>query len=265
MISVNFTKYHGQGNDYLYIMQNELRADINLNDLAIKMSDRHFGVGSDGIVILSNCESADIMMRIYNADGSEAEMCGTALRSTAFYISTLLNKKTLSVMTKSGLKYAIIHPDSVEVDMGQAISLADYPVEIKTASNTFKGFYISMGNPHFVINQSLEDKNNLPIWGNQIENDPYFVNKTNVEFVKIINKNEICVDIWERGSGITLACGTGACASVFALFNAGLLNNDVKVNLPGGIVRVNLDNNMHLRLIGPVEKVMTGLYYYGGL
>lgn len=265
MQTIKFIKMHGQGNDYLYIFEKDLAPDTDYVDLAIQMSDRHFGIGSDGIVILSTDPKADIKMRILNADGSEAEMCGTALRSTAALLCGLLNKSELVILTNSGYKNALVRNDDIEVDMGEALLLEDNSVRIEVANRVFTGYYVSMGNPHFIIFEKLSDSDELKKWGSKIENHPYFKNKTNVEFVEIINNQEIKVDIWERGSGITLACGTGACASFFIANYLNKVNSEARMTLPGGTVLVKLDNNKHLKLIGSVNRVMSGLYYYGGV
>ncbi len=260
MPEFDFIKMHGQGNDYVYFK--DLPINLDFSDLAIKTSDRHFGIGSDGIVVINSTPNADVEMRMWNNDGSEAEMCGTALRSVCYLIFKNTGKKEMSVLTKSGLKKGIIEEDlSVTVNMGTPSVLSE-KVELLIDSIPFQGAYISMGNPHFVIYDHSLSIDQINYYGSKLEMHSFFKDRANIEFVQIISKNEINVMVWERGSGITLACGTGASASAYfgmKLFN---LDNDIKVQLPGGFVRVFLDKDEQLYLNGNIKITCEGKYYY---
>jgi len=262
MAKIKFIKMHGQGNDYLFIFAEDLDKDIHLPSLSKAMSDRHFGAGSDGIVILSQTDDADIKMDIYNADGSLAEMCGTALRCTVYLMADLLNKNQITVLTGSGIKKGFVENHTVTVNMGKATLLSNSEVYLAVENRIFSGYYVSMGNPHFIIFEPMNLTDQLKQWGSKIENHSFFENRSNVEFVEILSENEINVNVWERGSGITLACGTGACASAFISNQVKKLSNKLKVNLPGGSVTVSLDINEEIHLMGLVNSVYHGIYHY---
>ncbi len=243
---MNFTKITAQGNDYLYFDYLEKTApEIDMVEFAKTYSNRYFGVGSDGIVWMLPSEKADLRMRIWNADGTEAEMCGSALRSVVMIYGQKYSKKEVSVETNSGIKSGEITDFSnkiVEVNMGE-VDFLNYAETIAIQLKT--GYQVEVGNPHFVI----FDEDDINKFGKLIGENPFFVNGTNVELVKVVSKNEIDIKIWERGSGATLACGTGATASAAIAMKKYRLNDQVKVNMPGGSVYVKFkkdENNYYL-------------------
>jgi len=257
---MDFVKMHGAGNDFIIIdSRKEGMESIDLPEMAIKLCDRNFGVGADGLLIASPSKSADVKMRMFNPDGSEAEMCGNGIRCFAKYIYERQEKKKeiISVETLAGIMLPSIieHKGKVaivEVDMGM-------PRDIKrTKVKKFDAILVSMGNPHCVI--FLDDLNNIDIGivGPEIENDKMFPNRTNVEFVNIVNNKEIVIKVWERGAGETLACGTGACAAVVAGVTAKKLERDVLVHLPGGNLDIEWQDDDHVILRGPAETVFEG-------
>ncbi|MBE6007869.1 MAG: diaminopimelate epimerase [Lachnospiraceae bacterium] len=260
---MKFTKMEGLGNDYIYI--NCFEEKIKYPEkLAVKMSDRHFGIGSDGLVLIMPDDNADFYMRMFNSDGTEAEMCGNAARCVAKYVyeKGLTDKSEINLNTLSGIKKLKLIVDekkvsAVTVDMGipvigEKIILTDKKLEFCC---------ISMGNPHAVT--FVNDVNNcmLEITGPEVEKDAYFENKTNVEFVEIINRNRIKMRVWERGSGETLACGTGACAVMVAAVINGFTDRKAEIELLGGklIVEWNEDDG-RLYMTGPAEFCFDGVW-----
>jgi len=252
MANINFTKMNGLGNDFIIIGYSEYQKTNLLPDkLALKLCNRNFGIGADGLIIVNpNSEKADISWIFYNSDGTPAQMCGNGMRCFARYIydKKIINKKEFSVETNAGIIIPkIISDTEVCVNMGKPI-LEPEKIPCKSETNLNipysiddKNFLlntVSMGNPHCVIFVEKDSKNLALKCGSTIENDELFPEKTNVEFVEILSKNEIVINVWERGCGITLACGTGACATTVAGILNGYLNNTVKVNLPGGILKI---------------------------
>lgn len=238
---MKFQKWHGLGNDFILIKDSLKKP----NFLAKKLCHRHFGIGADGLVLILSSEKADCRMRIFNPDGSEAEMCGNAIRCVAQYIG----KEKLKVETLAGITQVEIIGSKVRVNMGKA----------KHLGNFGRITAISMGNPHAVLFVENFDFN----WqkrGQEIENSRrLFPQKTNVEFVKVVDKNNLEVKVWERGAGATLACGTGACASTYASFLKKKTNNKVNVHLPGGKLKIEInDNNDNIYMTGPATKVFEG-------
>ena len=248
---IPFTKLHGIGNDYIYI--NAIKHPVeNPKKLAIAMSNRNFGVGSDGLILILPSDKADFTMRMFNADGSEAEMCGNGIRGFAKYVYDhgLTKKTTIAVETLAGVKQVRctvkngkVH--TVTVDMGEPILLRDkIPMlgnpgtvieeDLHVDGVKFSITAVSMGNPHVVI--YVEDVKNFPVekYGPMIENHELFPKRTNVEFVQIVTGKEVIQRTWERGSGETLACGTGACAAVVTGIQCGLLVSPVTVDMRGG-------------------------------
>lgn len=263
-LTINFTKMQGLGNDFILIDTRKEKLDgLDLKQMALDLCDRHFGIGADGVLLLWPSTKAHYRMQVINSDGSEAEMCGNGIRCFARYAyeTDKLTEEILSVETAAGtLLPAIIKENGqisgVEVDMGQ-------PKNEGTVK--LKGFQfqkISMGNPHavtFVANLAEIDLAEL---GSEIENDHHFPNRTNVEFVKVISDKEIEVLVWERGAGETLACGTGACASLVAANLAGKTGRRALVRLPGGNLDIELSEDGHVLMRGPAEKVFEGTYLY---
>lgn len=248
MTKIKFTKMNGLGNDFVILDYEEYRKiSIEKNELAKKICDRHFGIGADGLMIVNlEPENADIGWFFYNSDGSAAQMCGNGIRCFAKYAfqNGLVNKKEFSVDTLAGKIIPKINDDgTVTVNMNKPVLFPPkIPVNVENNLNfqinacgqNFIANAVSMGNPHCIIFTDKDTKLAAAKFGPEIEINPLFPEKTNVEFIKILSRSEINLDVWERGCGITLACGTGACASVCAGILNGLLDEKVKVNLPGG-------------------------------
>lgn len=272
---LEFTKMQGLGNDYIYIDATKIRIK-NPNMLAKYMSDRHFGVGADGLILILPSSKADFSMRMFNADGSEAEMCGNGIRCVAKFVydNCLTDKKLITVDTKAGVKTLILnvvgkYVDTVKVDMG----IPKYESEcIPVISNTkiaknlkieildkiFDVTCVSMGNPHTVIFVDDVDSFDVKKYGELIEKNEMFPQRTNVEFVEIKDNSNIKMRVWERGTGETLACGTGACASVVACVLNGLTSCNVKVQLLGGNLDILYNDNNHVYMTGPAKTVFEG-------
>lgn len=266
--NVHFTKMHGAGNDYIYI--NAMQEVPNdLPALSHLISDRHFGVGSDGLVAIMPSEIADFRMRMFNADGSEAEMCGNASRCIGKYVyeKGLTDKTEVSLETLAGIKILKLNVkdgivESVTVNMGSPEYNSE-PIAVELGNGKrFELIEVNMGNPHAVIfTDDLTDEN-VHGNGSELEVHPVFPNKSNIEFVDIISRNEVRMRVWERGSGETLACGTGACAVAVAAVVSGLADRCVTLHLPGGDLQVEWDGiSGNLFLTGPAEFVADGVYY----
>lgn len=268
---------HGAGNDYVYVDEAAVREE-DLPALAVGISDRHFGVGSDGLVVITGSSVADFGMRMFNADGSEAGMCGNASRCVGKYLyeKGMTDKTTVSLETRSGIKILELHLDggkvaSVTVDMGcPSTKSADIPVnapdtrEIPVAAKGEERLYtcVSMGNPHAVTFVSETKGFDVEGVGRIVENHPLFPQRTNVEFVQVLSRDEINMRVWERGSGETMACGTGACASVVASVLLGKCGRKVRVHLLGGDVEVEWrESDGHVYLTGGAEWVFEGVYF----
>ncbi|MBN1499385.1 MAG: diaminopimelate epimerase [Spirochaetes bacterium] len=274
-----FIKMQGIGNDYIYI--NAIKNKItNPSALAVKMSNRNFGIGSDGIILICESEKSDFKMKMFNSDGSESEMCGNGIRCLAklVYDHKMTKKTELEIETLAGvkklslkLKNQLVH--EVTVDMGEPnIERTQIPMsgnpgtvieEPLTLDDgvTFNITSVSMGNPHSVI--FVDDVDNFPVskYGPFVENNDVFPNRTNVEFVQIINENEVRQRTWERGSGETLACGTGSCATVVAGTLARKLNRNVLVHLRGGDLKIEWDvRTNHVFMTGPAVEVYEGIW-----
>lgn len=273
---MKFTKMQGCGNDYVYINGFEEKTD-NPGALSKLVSDRHFGVGSDGLVFILPSECADFQMAMYNSDGSRAEMCGNAIRCVGKYVydNGMTNKEELSIETLAGIKKLKLFTnngkvDSVQVDMGEpCIKAAEIPVlsdnekVIDEAINVKNVIYhitcVSMGNPHAVV--YMDEIKNLEIEkiGPLFEHHERFPKRTNTEFVKVISRNRIEMRVWERGAGETFACGTGACASAYASILNGLTDDVVDVEMLGGTLTISYDRDKnHIFMTGPAVKVFNG-------
>ena len=275
MSKIKFTKMHGLGNDYIYIdaIKNkdlkEIFTRYSLGALVRYLSDRHFGIGGDGVIFLDSSTVADFKMRIFNSDGTEAEMCGNGIRAFAKYIydNSLAKGEILKIETLAGIKeikrekyFAGINNEEIDeyvVNMGQPKVWGKTELEI--LDNKIETINISIGNPHAVIFVENVDNIQIDKIGPIIENYKYFPQKTNVEFVQILDKNLIKVRVWERGSGETLACGTGSCAAVIAGVTNNLTKRKVKVLLQGGELEIDWneqDNNVYMK--GIATKVFDG-------
>jgi diaminopimelate epimerase len=256
-----FYKYHGAGNDFVMIDNRD--GEFHGDPEKIKqLCDRHFGIGADGLILLESSERADCFMNYYNSDGTLAEMCGNGIRCTAkfFLDRTRSNSKELLIDTRAGIKKVIANEDgSFSVNMGApAFSHADFPSgSLILEGNEFR--FVSMGNPHavsFVKDVSLIDLSNI---GPKIENDSHFPNKINVEFVEKIKDDYFKVKVWERGSGATLACGTGACAVYAILKNARQeLTQELILEFPGGNLYLSENKEGEIILRGPAVCVFKG-------
>ncbi len=255
---MKFTKMQGLGNDYLYHF-GEL---TDARSLAVKLSDRHFGIGSDGIITISKSESADFHMRIFNADGSEAKMCGNGIRCVGKYVYDrgYTQKTELTIETASGIKTLQLHikDDTVEtvtVAMGQAI--VDSPAALSVLDQTITCIPVDMGNPHAVIFTDDAEQAPLTTIGAALEKHDHFPGGVNVEFVQILSPTELRMRVWERGSGITMACGTGSCASAAAAVARGCAaaNTPITVHLDGGDLVITLDDSYQVQMTGPAAFV----------
>lgn len=275
---IKFTKMHGLGNDYVYIDAINQKIE-NKSKLAKYISDRHFGVGSDGLILICKSKIADFKMQMFNSDGSEAEMCGNGIRCVGkFVYDKGLTKKTkLKIETLSGIKLLdlIVENDEVikvKVDMGEPIlEHKKIPVicedniknnlNLKVLDKNFVFTCVSMGNPHAVTFINDEVKNfDVQKYGKIIENLDAFPQRTNVEFINIVDKNNVSMRVWERGAGETLACGTGACASVVASVINEYTSRKVFVHLLGGILEIEWsDENNHVYMTGPAVTVFEGV------
>ena len=260
--TVKFTKMQGLGNDYVYINCFEEKID-HPSELAIRISDRHFGIGSDGLVLIRPCETADFEMKMYNADGSEAEMCGNASRCIGKYVYErgLTGKKEITLKTGAGIKRLMIREEngkaaSVRVDMGKP-EVESIRETIVAGGRPYTITRVSTGNPHAVIFVDNADEYDVHTIGKLIENHPAFPNRTNVEFATVIDRSHIRMRVWERGSGETLACGTGACATLTAAAVNGLTEEKAVLKLNGGDLLIELKDGIVYQE-GPAEFVFDG-------
>ena len=279
---LTFSKMHGIGNDYIYI--NCFKETVtDPEKLSVFLSDVRFGVGSDGLVLILPSEKADFRMRIFNADGSEAMMCGNATRCIGKYVYDMgmTNKTEISLETNSGIKYLTLYPgadnkiESVKVDMGRAILVPkEIPVNsdldrfiaqpVTVDGKEYTMTCVSMGNPHAVV--FLPDINSLDLEkiGPSFEHHPLFPDRVNTEFVRVIDDHTLQMRVWERGSGETFACGTGTCATVVAAVLNGYCKKEeeILVHLRGGDLRIIYHDNETVTMIGPATYVFEGKMEY---
>lgn len=273
---MKFTKMHGIGNDYVYV--NCFEESIkNPAEVSKFVSDRHFGIGSDGLILISPSAKADFRMNIYNADGSQAEMCGNGIRCVAKYVYDygLTDKTEISVETLAGIKYLKLQVENgkvatVEVNMGapilepKAIPVAakespvvDVPVEVK--GKTYHMTCVSMGNPHAIIFMDNVKELDIEAIGPFFENHTVFPKRTNTEFVEVLDRNTVNMRVWERGSDETLACGTGACATTVACILNNKTEDEVTVHLLGGDLKIRWDREANqVYMTGPATVVFDG-------
>lgn len=274
---MRFVKMHGCGNDYVYVDCFRQKAPANPAALSRRISDRHFGVGSDGLILICPSERADARMRMFNADGSEAEMCGNGIRCVAKYLYDhgLVRKNPLRIETGRGVLELQLHlaHDKVErvtVDMGEPIfdpaqiptTFSGQPpcqVPLQLDSATYEITVLSMGNPHCVLYVAELQDEFVHGLGPRIEHHPAFPKRVNVEFVKVLNPDEIRLRVWERGSGETLACGTGACAACVAGVLTGRTRRRILAHLLGGDLELEWSaTNNHVYMTGPAVEVFNG-------
>lgn len=273
---MEFTKMHGLGNDFIIIEADSWQEAANFQINSQQLCDRNFGIGADGLLVTGKDREMGVFMRIFNSDGSEPEMCGNGIRCIARYAFERgwTGKLAYSISTLAGPIYPVIKEDkgeffSVRVDMGEPIlNRAEIPMNgigktIKVLADTiaesFKITAVSMGNPHCIV--YVDDIKNTPVssWGPLLENHILFPAKTNVEFVQVLNRNEIIMRVWERGAGITLACGTGACASLVASVLNAYTDRKAIVHLLGGDLEIEWDEKTnHIFMTGPAQEVFRG-------
>ena len=273
---MEFVKMEGCGNDYVYVNGFTTKIE-NPSKAAEIVSDRHFGIGSDGLIVINPSEVADFKMSMYNADGSEGKMCGNGIRCVAKYVYDykLTDKNVITVETLSGIKTLLLNVEdekvkTVRVNMGKPIlSSVDIPVvhekkkvvdePILIGEKEYRITCVSMGNPHAITFVDDTDGLNIEKIGPWFENNKIFPERVNTEFIQIIDRNTIKMRVWERGSGETLACGTGACASVVACVLNGLTENKVTVKLLGGDLTIEYDTEKDtVYMTGPAKIVFTG-------
>lgn len=277
--TIKFTKMHGAGNDYIYVDTTRYPIE-NPEELSRKWSAPHTGIGSDGLVLIGRSEKADFSMRIFNADGSEAKMCGNASRCIGKYLydNGLTSKTEITLDTLSGIKILRLcvkdgKTDTVTVDMGIP---ADEPVDydgkgskpmkehpIETCGMRYTATTVSMGNPHLIIFVNDLTKVDLSTVGPQLEKHPFFPGRINVEFAQVLGEGRIRMRVWERGSGITQACGTGACATAVAAFLTGRANRKSIIIMDGGTLAIEWDvATRHVFMTGNATKVFDGEISY---
>lgn len=277
-MTLKFSKYHGLGNDFILIDNRHQSQPLVSQEEAVKMCDRHFGIGADGVIfVLAGEGDTDYTMRIFNSDGSEPEMCGNGIRCFAQFITELEGKeeigKTYRIHTLAGLICpTIMGNGQVKVDMGEPqLEAEKIPTtlgktgekvvneSLTVGDRTYHISCVSMGNPHCLVFVENIEQINLNEIGSKFETHPVFPQKTNTEFIQVISHNYLKMKVWERGAGITLACGTGACATVVA----GVLNDRCDristVELPGGCLEIEWsEKDNHVYMTGPATKVFSG-------
>ena len=288
---MKFTKMHGLGNDYIYVDCTDgtfggkdstiLTDDLRLGDISVKLSDRHTGIGGDGIILILPSETSDFRMRIFNADGSEGKMCGNGSRCVGKYVydNGLTDKTRIALETLSGVKYLQLavgadgkvedvtvdmgvpefEPARIPVAVGEGQTNIDIPFTIGGESIMLTA--VSMGNPHGVVFVDSLDGTDVHGIGRLLETHPAFPDRANIEFAEMLNPSEVRMRVWERGSGETMACGTGACATAVAAIITGRTggNREITVHLLGGDLKINYDAaSGHVFMQGPATTVFTG-------
>ena len=269
---MKFTKMHGAGNDYVYV--NLFKEKVPRPEaVAVAVSDRRAGIGSDGLILIAPSKTADVRMIMFNADGSEGSMCGNGVRCVGKYAYEhgLVKKKALTVETKSGVVSLELRArggrvDEVTVDMGPARPVpASFHVRadgtatlLREKAEGLEGFVASMGNPHFVIPVPSTENAPVATTGPRIETHADFPSRVNVEFVEILSKGHVKQRTWERGSGETFACGSGACAVGYTLQQAGLCDRKVRIDLLGGTLEIEIGKDDRIFMTGPAVEVFQG-------
>lgn len=275
-MKINFIKMHGCGNDYIYFdcLDRELK---NPSELSVLLSDRHFGVGGDGIVMICKSDVADAKMRMFNADGSEGKMCGNAIRCVGKYLFDrgIVEKTKVDIETLSGIKHLDLFVKDgtavgAKVDMGAPVleptnipvmlpEIVKAPLDVD--GKRFEVTCVSMGNPHCIVFTD-EDVPSMALEkiGPKFENHPVFPARVNTEFVNVVDRTHFVMRVWERGSGETLACGTGSCAVATACVLNGLADRgtNLEIKLVGGALVINWDNDGHVYMTGPATEVFSG-------
>lgn len=278
-MTIEFTKYQGLGNDFILIDNRHSPNPLLSPEKAIELCDRHFGIGADGVIFaLSGTESTDYTMRIFNSDGSEPEMCGNGIRCLARFIADLEGTTEIGKSYKIHTLAGLITPklgenDQVTVDMGiPYLKASEIPTNLLEASETVINqpltvagqewlvTCVSMGNPHCITFVENVDHIDLSSVGPQFEHHPVFPQRTNTEFIEVIRPNYLKMRVWERGAGITLACGTGACASVVAGVLTGKSDRRCTVELPGGCLEIEWTQQGNIYMTGPAKAVFRGIW-----
>ncbi|MDX8290210.1 diaminopimelate epimerase [Metabacillus indicus] len=284
MNQFTFTKMHALGNNYIYVnMFEEKLEESRLAEIAVKVSNVYTGIGSDGMILICPSDKAAVKMRIFNSDGSEGKNCGNGLRCVAKYAyeNKLTEEREFSIETLSGLVYAKLEGEGsviskVTIDMGEPLlTRSEIPMQgnpeekavntpLEFCGKQYMGTAVSMGNPHLVF--YVDDIETAPVLtlGPVVEKDPLFPDSVNVEFVEVVSENELHFRVWERGSGVTMACGTGACAAVVSSVLNGFTKRgeDTTVHLAGGDLLINWSEEGNVFMTGPAEVICTGVYYY---
>lgn len=278
--NVEFIKMHGLGNNFVILNHLKENKVYNYRDLSLLMTNPVYGVSADGLVVILPSNTADVRMRIFNSDGSEAQMCGNATRCVAKYLyeSKCINKSTLSIETLAGIKYINLHIEGdivkeISVDMGLASfspidiglncnkEFINADISINSGQN-YKGTAVSMGNPHLVILSENIENYDFSLYGTKWEHHPLFKNKVNTEFVEILSDNTVRMRVYERGVGETMACGTGACATVAALTKTGNLpiETPITVKLNGGDLTILCHKDFRMIMTGPANYICKGQF-----
>lgn len=276
---VNFTKMHGLGNDYIYINNLEGKNEIGKGKIAEftrYICNRNFGVGADGVILVKKSKVADLKMEIYNADGSQAQMCGNGIRCFGKYVyeKGILNKTQMKIETLGGIKELTLKikngiVNQVTVNMGcavwkapilpQIIERGKEGITLQVEDLKIQGIATSMGNPHFVIITKNIDDIDVAKYGSMIENNEIFPEKTNVEFIEVLGNTSIKMRVWERGSGETFACGTGACAAFAVCYEKQLVRSETNVFLKGGNLKISLNRyTKEIYMTGMATKICDG-------
>lgn len=273
-----FYKYQGLGNDFILVDRADLSPDTDLPTLAQTLCDRHFGIGADGLLIVYPSTEADARMQVINADGSEPEMCGNGLRcfvahlhqltpsaQTHYHIATGAGILDVDYVSESGRVRVNMGAPRLEAEAIPALGFAQSPVLKETldvAGRLFEVSLVSMGNPHCIIEvDQAWGRSETLFWGPQIENHPRFPQRTNVEFTLFETPERAKISVWERGAGETLACGTGACATLVAGVLLGRLNRAAELHLPGGPLQIRWDKmSNQIWMEGPAHRVFSGSY-----
>ncbi|BAZ18174.1 diaminopimelate epimerase [Calothrix sp. NIES-4071] len=279
-MAIEFTKYHGLGNDFILVDNRSTSTPAITPDQAIQLCDRHFGIGADGVIFaLPGQDGTDYTMRIFNSDGSEPEMCGNGIRCMAAFLADLEGTSRKSdkylIHTLAGTITPQLMPDGqVQVDMGEPRLLAaeipttlcspdqkvvEHAIEVNAKS--WEVTCVSMGNPHCITFVEDVAAINLYEIGAKFEHHPAFPQRTNTEFIQVVRRDYLKMRVWERGAGITLACGTGACASLVAGVLTGKCDRIATVELPGGSLQIEWSNiDQRVYMTGPAERVFTGKF-----
>lgn len=279
---MKFTKMHGLGNDYVYVnCFEEPLQQVDLPELARRVSDRNFGIGGDGLILIMPSDVADFRMRVFNNDGSEAKNCGNGLRCVSKYVVDhgLTNKESFTVEALGGIVTPRVRlgangrVELVTIDMGEprfarsAIPMTGNPDEqvveypLTVEGRTFPMTAVSMGNPHAILFVEELKEEDVTAYGPHIERHEWFPERTNVEFIQVLNRQELLFRVWERGSGVTLACGTGACAAAVAASLSGKTDRTVTVHLAGGDLLIEWrESDNRVYMTGPATEVYQGVY-----